>query len=53
MRQFFLPGPVLLFIVGWVDVIPTWLLIVLVLISLPCSLIFFVAGYKARGSKLE
>ena len=47
MRQLFLPGPVILFVVGLINVIPTWLLITLLAIFVPCSLIFFVTGLKA------
>ena len=51
MKKLFFPGPVLLFIVGWVntsgDGIQLWLLILAIVISVPCSLAFGVAGMKA------
>ena len=51
MKKLFFPGPVLLFIVGWVntsgDGIQLWLLILAIVISVPCSLAFGVAGIKA------
>ena len=51
MKKLFFLGPVLLFIVGWVntsgDGIQLWLLILAIVISVPCSLAFGVAGMKA------
>lgn len=47
MKTLFIPGPVLLFSVGWID-LPVWFLVPVVLISVPCSLAFFVAGMKAN-----
>jgi len=52
MKALFVPGPVLLFAVGWINTgtneFPIWLLVPALLISVPCSLAFFVAGMKVR-----
>ena len=50
MGRLFVPGPLLLFITGWANTgsnsIPIWLLVVLLGVSIPSSLVFFVAGLR-------
>jgi hypothetical protein len=51
MKRFFVPGPLLLFLTGGINtpspVFPNWLLVIALLISVPCSMKFWLAGWRA------
>lgn len=58
MGQLFFPGPLLLFVTGWVNtgsssLIPIWLLVVLLGISVPSSLAFYVAALRLHHAGKE
>ncbi len=58
MGRLFVPGPLLLFATGWVNTgssssIPIWLLVVLLGISVPSSLAFYVAALRLHHASKE